>query len=318
MHRVRAVLSRVARRLGLRPNSRTDTAASADAPGAVSEGASTQYWTDFNVTLHREFSTAEESLEYFHWRNAQYPGYIELMPVTGQDGKVVLDYGCGPGHDVIGFGVYSRPQRLIAVDVSPTSLAEARHRAGLHSLAAEFLQIVERDNTVPLPSGSVDYIHSSGVIHHTPDPVKVLRELKRLLAPGGCMRVMVYNYDSLWLHLYVGYQLRIAQGAHPGLGLREVFTKTTDGENCPISNVYRPAEFCALAAEAGLACHYLGAGISNFELKLFPQRLDAIMDRRLPAEHRDFLIGLQIDRHGCPLHEGVRAGVDGCYELTHA
>ena len=278
--------------------------------------SSTDYWTGFNVTLHHRFASAAESVEYFHWRNDQYPGYIELMPVTGQDGKVVLDYGCGPGHDVIGFGAYSKPRRLIAADVSASSLAEAHHRAGLHGFDVEFLRIDEKDNRVPLETASVDYIHSSGVLHHIADPGKALRELARVLTRDGRMRVMVYNYDSVWLHLYVAYMLRIKQGAYPGLTLREVFTKTTDGPDCPIANVYKPEEFSALAEQAGLACRYLGAGISNFELKLYAERFDAIMDRRLPAEHRDFLKHLEIDRHGYPLHRGVYAGIDGCFELT--
>lgn len=285
--------------------------------GVAAPVSSAAYWTGFNVTLHHRFPGAEESLAYFHWRNDQYPGYIERMPVAGQDGKVVLDYGCGPGHDVVGFGVYSRPKKLIAVDVSPVSLAEAKARTALHGLDVQFLQIDEATNVIPVEDGSVDYVHSSGVVHHTPDPVKVLKELKRVLAPGGRMRIMVYNYDSLWLHLYVAYVLRIKQNAYPGLDLRQVFTKTTDGENCPIANVYAPQEFVALAGEAGLACRYLGAGISLFELKLFPERLDAMMDRRLGAEHRDFLKGLELDSHGYPLHLGAYAGVDGCYELHH-
>lgn len=283
----------------------------------VKPATSAEYWTQVNVTSHHRFTSPTESLAYFHWRNDQYPGYIDLMPVAGQDGKVVLDYGCGPGHDVIGFGTYSKPRRLLAVDVSSTSLAEARDRAGLHGLNVEFLQINESQNSIPVESGSVDVIHSSGVIHHTADPEKVLRELKRVLAPQGRMQVMVYNYDSIWLHLYVAYVLRIKQGAYPGLDLRQVFSKTTDGPDCPISNVYSPDEFCALAARAGLACRFLGAAISIYELKLLPERFDAIPDRRLPAEHRKFLLGLQFNGQGYPMHNGTYAGVDGCYELTH-
>lgn len=287
------------------------------ARGTDQPAGSAAYWTRYNVTSHLSFSSAAESLEYFHWRNDQYPGYIDLMPVAGQDGKVVLDYGCGPGHDVIGFGTYSRPGRLLAADVSPTSLAEAGHRARLHGLNVEFLRIDERDNAIPVASGSVDYIHSSGVIHHTADPVKVLRELKRVLAPGGRMRVMVYHYDSLWLHLYVAYILRIRLGSYPGMDLRRAFARTTDGEDCPISNVYTPPEFCGLAGEAGLACRFLGAAVSLSELKWFPERFDAIAERRLAEEHRRFLSGLEIDPRGYPVHNGTYAGVDGCYELTH-
>jgi SAM-dependent methyltransferase len=73
------------------------------------------------VTLHHQFKSAEESLAFFHWRNDQYFGYIERMPVAGFDGKAVLDFGCGPGHDVIGFAIYSSPARLVAADISPAS-----------------------------------------------------------------------------------------------------------------------------------------------------------------------------------------------------
>jgi SAM-dependent methyltransferase len=279
--------------------------------------SSAEYWTGFNVTLHHRFSTATESLHYFHWRNDQYPGYIELMPVAGQDGKVVLDYGCGPGHDLVGFAVYSRTKRLIAADVSPTSLAEAKARTALHDVPAEFLQIDEATNRLSLPDACVDYIHSSGVIHHIADPAKALRELKRVLVPWGRMRVMVYNYDSIWLHLYAGYLLRIKREAYPGLDVRQVFAKTTDGENCPIANVYKPLEFERVCKGAGLDCRYLGAAISLFELTLMPARFEAMMDRRLPEEHREFLRQLEADRQGYPTYQGTRAGIDGCYELTH-
>ena len=43
------------------------------------------YWTSHNVTNHRGFPSAKASLDYFHWRNAQYYPYIDLMPVTGQE-----------------------------------------------------------------------------------------------------------------------------------------------------------------------------------------------------------------------------------------
>ena len=42
----------------------------------------------------------------------------------------------------------------------------------------------------------------------TKDPDGVLREFHRILRPGGFARLMVYNYDSIWLHLYVAFILR--------------------------------------------------------------------------------------------------------------
>ena len=74
---------------------------------------SAAYWEGHNVTLHHGFRDAAESLAYFRWRNDQYIGYIERMPVSGFDDKAVLDFGCGPGHDLVGFTTHSRPSRLV-------------------------------------------------------------------------------------------------------------------------------------------------------------------------------------------------------------
>src|SRR5438876_1052729 len=101
------------------------------------------YWSEVNVTDHQRFTTAAASLEYFHWRNSQYHPYLEMMPVAGQDGKVVLDYGCGPGNDLVGFATFSKPSRLIGMDISLRSVAEAKARVALHSDSAEVIPIAE-------------------------------------------------------------------------------------------------------------------------------------------------------------------------------
>ena len=275
----------------------------------------TDYWTHYNVTLHREFGSAEESLAYLHWRNDQYFGYGELMPVSGQDGRVVLDFGCGPGHDLVGFATASKPKRLIGVDVSPSSLAEARARLGLHRADCELIHLDAGAADLPLATASVDYVHSSGVLHHVPDPLGWLREFRRVLRPGGEARVMVYNHDSVWMHLFVAYMKRLIEKAFIHLTLEQAFARTTDGEDCPIADVYRPAEFVALAAQAGFDAGFSGAAVSIHEAKILPYRFDAIQDRRTPEPSRRFLLELTIDRHGFPRYRGHRAGIDGCFLL---
>ncbi|MGE0385648.1 MAG: class I SAM-dependent methyltransferase [Gammaproteobacteria bacterium] len=281
-------------------------------PAAKSSQA---YWTGVNVTEHHRFRSAQESLQYLRWRNAIYLDYGELMPVGGVDGKVVLDYGCGPGHDVIGFGTQSRPARLIGMDVSPTSLAEARERASLHGFAVEFVRIDENDVRLPLEDASIDVIHSSGVLHHTPDPVRIMGEFRRVLKPGGYVQVMVYNHDSIFLHLLVGYLKRVLEPGFEGLSRRQVFTRSTDGPGCPISECYRPAEWIALCARAGFDASYRGAAISTMEMSILNRRFDAIHDRRLDEDSREFLLALRFDDRGVPRFQGHTAGIDACYEL---
>ena len=159
-----------------------------------------QYWNDHNVTLHHQFTTPAELLDFYRRRHEAYPGYIDMMPCHGQDGKVVLDFGCGPGHDLVGFALYSKPARLIGMDVSKTSLGQAQARLRLHGKEVELLHVPYDQEVIPLPSRSVDYIHCSGVLMLIQRPQDTLAEFARVLKPGGEIRCMVYNYNSIWVH----------------------------------------------------------------------------------------------------------------------
>ena len=271
-----------------------------------------------NMVANENFKSAEDSLAHFHWRNAQYPGYIDLMPVSGQDHNVVVDYGCGPGNDVVGFSVYSNPSRLIAVDVSSPALEKAKRRLSLHGKSAEFIHIDEVDNDLPIPTGSVDFIHSSGVLHHCANLAKVLEEFHRILRPGGEMQLMVYNYQSLWLHLHTAYLQQLEAGKYYGQPLMDAFRRTTDGEECPISLCYTPPEFVSLLAKHGFEGEFTGAAISMIEMRVCARRFDAIADIRLAKEHRDFLSDLTFDARGIPLYQDDVAGIDACYRFRKA
>jgi SAM-dependent methyltransferase len=289
---------------------------------AVSEAPSNavtsqEYWSEYHIDAPDSgYATAEASLEHFDWRNRQYPGYIELMPVDQANDLAVLDYGCGPGHDVIGFGCFSCPKRIIAVDVSPVSLGLAARRARLHGLSVDFRQAKERPATIPVEDNTIDLVHCSGVLHHTPNPAAILQEFRRVLKPGGRGQIMVYHHDSIWMHLYVGYQKMICEAAFPGMTKREAFEKTTDGPGCPIALCYTAAEFVQLAESAELSCEFSGASMSMLELKLLPKRFEAIEDKRLDTESRRFLYDLTFDERQWPLHGNVVAGVNACFRIA--
>ena len=72
--------------------------------------------------------------------------------------------------------------------------------------------MADAEPTVPVADESVDYAQSLGVIHHTSDPGAVLKEIHRAPKPNGRACVMVYNRDSVWLHLYTAYERMICEG----------------------------------------------------------------------------------------------------------
>lgn len=276
---------------------------------------SQDYWSGYNVMGHRIFKSKQESLTYFHWRTEQYIDYLKYMPVAGHDGEIVLDYGCGPGHDLVGFVEYSRPLRLIGMDVSKPSLDQAAHRLGLHGAVPELVHIDEDTARLPLSDAAVDYIHCSGVLHHVPDPVKVLREFRRILKADGCVRIMVYNYNCVWLHLFAAYTVRFTQSSGQGLSVKEAFKRSTDTAACPISHAWLADDVAELCLQSGFRSEHLGNAMSVRELAILQDRFEAVLVPDLEVEHRRFLLGLTFDNRGVPYFEGQVAGIDACYLL---
>ncbi len=280
------------------------------------------YWTGHTVNS-APFLSARQSARYLEWRFAEYPLFRELSGLYGDHaGQAVLDYGCGPGNDVVGFALHSGARRVVGADVSPSALELARHRLGLHGIGSPRVELVRlTDDHVGLPFADeeFDFVSSQGVLHHTSDPVAILRELHRVLRPGGEGTIMVYNRDSVWLHLHVAWELLIRDGRWPGLTAAEAFGRSTDGEDCPIANCYRGPEFVALLEEAGFEARYLGGYLSQWELRAMQESWGfAIADERLAAEHRDFLRGLRYDYQHRPMVGDLHAGIGGTYRIRKA
>jgi ubiquinone/menaquinone biosynthesis C-methylase UbiE len=277
------------------------------------------YWSEHTVNSQK-FNSADESLKYLEWRFREYPLFRELMDLYGtHDSEVVLDYGCGPGNDVVGFLLHTRANKVIGIDVSSKALNLSRHRLGLHDVnpsRIELIQVKDSLAGIPLEDEAVDYIYCQGVLHHTSHPRTILKEFNRILKHGSSASIMVYNRHSLWLHLYTAYQKRIVEHAFPGMDAFQAFSKNTDGEQCPIARCYAPDEFMAMCRDTNFHVDYAGGYFSSYELKLLHDLSEkALADDRLEAEHKRFLGSLVNDEAGYPQYKGKYAGIGGVYRL---
>lgn len=275
-----------------------------------------EYWTQHTVERPKEFNSAEESLNWFYWRSLQYIGLLDLLPVNNVSGKIVLDYGCGPGHDLVGFSHFSSPKKLIGMDISSTSINASKQRTDLHKFDIDFILINENDKKLPLEDESIDVIHSSGVLHHVTNLNKVIKEFNRILKPNGYCQIMIYNYDSIFMHLYIAYLKMIKEGLYKGLTKIEAFSRLTDGPDCPISRCYKPHIFINEISKLNFNCEYLGAAIYAYEMIWMNKRYDALLNKELDLESRLFLHDLTIDHRGYPVYKNKLAGIDACYKLT--
>ncbi|MFJ6635845.1 class I SAM-dependent methyltransferase [Streptomyces sp. NPDC091376] len=97
-------------------------------------------------------------------------------------GDAVLDAGCGTGRALPPLRqAVGREGTVIGADLTPAML-EAAVRAGRDGIGALLLTDVAR---LPLRSASLDAVFAAGLIAHLPRPADNLRELARVVRPGG-------------------------------------------------------------------------------------------------------------------------------------
>ncbi len=100
-------------------------------------------------------------------------------------GEAVLDLGCGAGFDAfVATQLVGPTGRVVGIDMSPEMIAVAK--AGLRE--AKFPQVefqVAQVEVLPFPDASFDVALSNGVLNLIPDKPRALREVFRVLRPGG-------------------------------------------------------------------------------------------------------------------------------------
>jgi len=121
------------------------------------------------------------------------PFIPEFAGFASATGKKVLEVGVGLGADHEQFARYGA--ELFGIDLTERAIAHTRRRfeqLGLQST----LQVADAE-ALPFDDDSFDVVYSWGVIHHSPDTAKAVREIHRVLKPGGVARVMIYHKHCL-------------------------------------------------------------------------------------------------------------------------
>jgi len=129
-------------------------------------------------------------------RVARFLDYVAL-PRESLAGKFVLDAGAGTGQAACACSRLGCD--VVAVDLSP---AIERGRLARRDLAGDGharVHFVQGDlMRPPFRDGAFDVIHSSGVLHHTPDTRRAFDAVARLVAPGGVFGVWLYAPTPDW------------------------------------------------------------------------------------------------------------------------
>jgi SAM-dependent methyltransferase len=214
----------------------------------------------------------EISRKRFQGREWHVPAVAQFTAFRGKD---VLEVGCGIGTD--GFELAKNGARYVGVDLTPKSIELAKERFGLFGLPGRF-EVTNAEEWLPFADGSFDHVYSFGVIHHSPAPERIVREIYRVLRPGGTLTVMLYNRSSINYYVEImflrkilrwcllpafmsrliaaatGFDLLKLEGHRDRLFKGKRLTKeewismNTDGPFCPLARVYDHDEAAALFA----------------------------------------------------------------------
>jgi ubiquinone/menaquinone biosynthesis C-methylase UbiE len=101
----------------------------------------------------------------------------------------VLDCGCGPGHLAVHLARTASQTRIWALDVSPDMVRLAAANAAAAGLAGRIVPTEGDMRALPFPDDSFDLVTSIFAFHHLPNPRAALREMRRVLRPGGALIV---------------------------------------------------------------------------------------------------------------------------------
>jgi ubiquinone/menaquinone biosynthesis C-methylase UbiE len=109
-------------------------------------------------------------------------------------GKVVLDYGCGPGY-LTKYLLENGAVSVTGIDVSEGEIEQARESARRDGFDDRSSFLVADAHATGFPDDSFDLIVGDSILHHL-DMQLALRELRRILRPGGravFMEPLVHN-----------------------------------------------------------------------------------------------------------------------------
>jgi len=170
----------------------------------------------------RFYELVEEHRYRKEWHIPAAAGFDESKDLA------VLEVGCGLGTDGAQFAKAGAD--YTGIDLTDAAVDLAKRRFELFQLPGNF-RVADAEH-LDFPDNSFDLVYSHGVLHHTPDTAAAVREVHRVLRPGGKAVVMLYHRDSYNYRVNISILRRA--GVHLlrwNSGIKLVHTLTGESED---------------------------------------------------------------------------------------
>ncbi len=219
-----------------------------------------------------EPGTPEFFVEHTRLRELETTYETKLWAYNAKEaaGTQVLDVGCGNGYVTCQFA--EAGANVVAVDLTERAVELTRARLAQRGLTAEVRQADAEE--LPFEDETFDTVVSFGVIHHTPDTEKAVKEFYRVLKPDGRLRLMLYHRNSFAYRALFPAKRLLQRGSRGQTASDQV--NAVDGPTNPLGKVYSKSEVRALL--------HLFTDIEFRTEEMFFNRA-----RRVPAPLRKFI-----------------------------
>lgn len=179
-------------------------------------------------------------------------------------GNSLLDCGCGPGTITVDLAAVVIPGSVIAIDQADEQLASARELAderGLHNITFQQAEVYD----LPFEDDSFDRVFSNALLEHLTDPTSALKEIHRVMRPGGIIGVSIPDWGGLVL-------------GPTDSGIAEVAERYRQLQAERGGSMYRGRDLAATFRDAGFADPVMSARSEVFDPKLVGNLLAEVLE----------------------------------------
>ena len=182
----------------------------------------------------------------------------DLTDILGHEPRAhrALDVACGTGYAAIGLATAGLADESHASDLS-TAMVERTTANAAHAGVAVPTTQADAEN-LPYADDSFDLVVARGALHHVPDPLRALQEIRRVLQPGGTAIVLAEPTPGgeKQTGAVVGSIVKVVEAARRLRGTSETEEELVrrHWELASIAanlHTFEPEEIAALAEKAG-------------------------------------------------------------------
>jgi len=197
---------------------------------------------DFSKEFYEEIDRRffADARAYMPWKRVPFDALIDFEGLADQD---VLEIGVGSGSHAALLARHARS--FTGIDLTDYAVRSTSSRLRSFGLPDSVVQMDAEQ--MSFPDRSFDFVWSWGVIHHSSDTRTVLKEIARVLRPGGRAVTMVYHRNAWNYYVIGGLVHGLLRGRLFETGsLHRTVQLQTDGA---LARYYSAAEWRSLAEE---------------------------------------------------------------------